>query len=110
MLPAVSRADQIAPCPAAGSFPAVVKLLLLVNESASWVTPRSRVVIQKALAADHDVTLAEGPVGHAPSYGAGIISQPSPVLMFSTHHRRSRGGSRGSWVPAYRTPSSCRSW
>lgn len=36
-----------------------VKVLLLVNSSASSVTARGRVVIQKALSADHDVTLAE---------------------------------------------------
>jgi diacylglycerol kinase family enzyme len=36
-----------------------VKVLLLVNSSASSVTARSRVVIQKALSADHEVTLAE---------------------------------------------------
>lgn len=36
-----------------------MKLLLLVNSSASSVTPRGKVVIQKALAADHDVTVAE---------------------------------------------------
>jgi diacylglycerol kinase family enzyme len=36
-----------------------VRLLLLVNSSASSVTPRGRVVIQKALSADHDVTVVE---------------------------------------------------
>lgn len=36
-----------------------MKLLLLVNSSASSVTARSRVVIQKALSADHDVQVAE---------------------------------------------------
>jgi diacylglycerol kinase family enzyme len=36
-----------------------VRLLLLVNSSASSVTARGRVVIQKALSADHDVTSAE---------------------------------------------------
>src|SRR5262245_46884653 len=36
-----------------------MKVLLLVNSSASSVTVRSRVVIQKALSADHEVTLAE---------------------------------------------------
>jgi diacylglycerol kinase family enzyme len=37
----------------------VARVLLLVNSSASSVTPRGKVVIQKALSADHDVTLAE---------------------------------------------------
>jgi diacylglycerol kinase family enzyme len=36
-----------------------VRLLLLVNSSASSVTPRGKVVIQKALSADHDVMVAE---------------------------------------------------
>ena len=33
-------------------------MLLLVNTSASSVTPRGKVVIQKALSADHEVTVA----------------------------------------------------
>jgi diacylglycerol kinase family enzyme len=37
----------------------VARVLLLVNSSASSVTPRGKVVIQKALSADHEVTLAE---------------------------------------------------
>ena len=36
-----------------------VKIMFLVNPAASSVTPRTRVVIQKALAADHEVVLAE---------------------------------------------------
>lgn len=36
-----------------------MKILLVVNSSASSVTARGRVIIQKALSADHDVTLAE---------------------------------------------------
>ena len=36
-----------------------MRVLLIVNSSASSVTARTRVVIQKALAADHDVTVAE---------------------------------------------------
>jgi len=36
-----------------------VRVLLLVNSSASSVTARGRVVIRKALSADHEVTLAE---------------------------------------------------
>ncbi len=82
MLPAVSRGDQIAPGPYPGSFPAVVKLLLLVNESASSVTPRSRVVIQKALAADHDVTLAEtSRRGHAARLAQGAAANGIDVVV-----------------------------
>ncbi|NNE72998.1 MAG: diacylglycerol kinase family lipid kinase [Acidimicrobiales bacterium] len=36
-----------------------MRVMLIVNSAASSVTARTRVVIQKALAADHDVTLAE---------------------------------------------------
>jgi diacylglycerol kinase family enzyme len=36
-----------------------LRVLLVVNSSASSVTARSRVVIQKALSADHDVSFAE---------------------------------------------------
>jgi diacylglycerol kinase family enzyme len=52
-----------------------VKLLLLVNASASSVTPRSRVVIQKALSADHEVTLAEtSRRGHATRLAQGAAA------------------------------------
>jgi diacylglycerol kinase family enzyme len=52
-----------------------MRLLLLVNASASSVTPRSRVVIQKALAADHDVTLAEtSRRGHATRLAQGAAA------------------------------------
>ena len=37
----------------------LLKVLLLVNSSASSVTPRTRVVIRKALSADHDVEVKE---------------------------------------------------
>ncbi|MGH9213341.1 MAG: diacylglycerol/lipid kinase family protein [Acidimicrobiales bacterium] len=52
-----------------------MKLLLLVNSSASSVTPRSRVVIQKALSADHQVTLAEtSRRGHATRLAQGAAA------------------------------------
>jgi diacylglycerol kinase family enzyme len=52
-----------------------MKLLLLVNSSASSVTPRSRVVIQKALSADHEVTLAEtSRRGHATRLAQGAAA------------------------------------
>jgi diacylglycerol kinase family enzyme len=58
-----------------------MKLLLLVNESASAVTPRSRVVIQKALAADHDVTLAEtSRRGHAARLAQGAATNGIDVV------------------------------
>src|SRR5262245_11222738 len=82
MLPAVSRADQIARSASAGSFRADMRLLLLVNESASSVTPRSRVVIQKALAADHDVTLAEtSRRGHATRLAQGAAANGVEVVV-----------------------------
>ena len=52
-----------------------MRLLLLVNSSASSVTARGRVVIQKALGADHDVTLAEtSRRGHATRLAQGAAN------------------------------------
>jgi diacylglycerol kinase family enzyme len=52
-----------------------VNLLLIVNASASSVTARSRVVIQKALSADHAVTLAEtSRRGHATRLAQGAAA------------------------------------
>src|ERR1700730_3103645 len=49
-----------------------MRLLLLVNTSASSVTARGRVVIGKALSADHDVTVAEtSRRGHASRLAPG---------------------------------------
>src|SRR5206468_307853 len=51
---------------AGGGRRRIVKVLLIVNTSASAVTARARVVIRKALSADHDVTMLEtGRRGHA---------------------------------------------
>jgi diacylglycerol kinase family enzyme len=50
-------------------------VLLLVNSSASSVTARARVVIQKALSADHDVTVAEtSRRGHATRLAQGAAA------------------------------------
>jgi diacylglycerol kinase family enzyme len=58
-----------------------MKLLLVVNSSASSVTPRSRVVIQKALSADHDVTLAEtSRRGHATRLAQGAAAAGVDVV------------------------------
>lgn len=59
-----------------------MKLLLLVNSSASSVTPRSRVVIQKALSADHEVTLAEtSRRGHATRLAQGAAATDVDVVV-----------------------------
>jgi diacylglycerol kinase family enzyme len=59
-----------------------VKLLLLVNSSASSVTPRSRVVIGKALSADHDVTVAEtSRRGHATRLAQGAAAEGTEVVV-----------------------------
>jgi diacylglycerol kinase family enzyme len=59
-----------------------VKLLMLVNSSASSVTPRSRVVIQKALSADHQVTLAEtSRRGHATRLAQGAAAAGMDVVV-----------------------------
>lgn len=53
-----------------------MKLLLIVNESASSVTARARVVIQKSLAADHEVALAEtSRPGHATRLAQGAAAR-----------------------------------
>ena len=52
-----------------------MRLLLIVNASASSVTARTRVVIQKALSADHQVTLAEtSRRGHATRLAQGAAA------------------------------------
>lgn len=52
-----------------------MRVLLLVNASASSVTARTRVVIAKALAADHDVEVAEtSRRGHATRLAQGAVA------------------------------------
>ena len=59
-----------------------MKVLLLVNSSASSVTARSRVVIQKALSADHEVTLAEtSRRGHATRLAQGAAAAGTEVVV-----------------------------
>ncbi|HZN13562.1 MAG TPA: diacylglycerol kinase family protein [Acidimicrobiales bacterium] len=59
-----------------------MKVLLLVNTSASAVTARARVVIQKALAADHDVKVAEtSRRGHAARLAQGAAATGTDVVV-----------------------------
>lgn len=59
-----------------------MKVLLLVNSSASSVTARGRVVIQKALSADHEVTLAEtSRRGHATRLAQGAATAGTEVVV-----------------------------
>lgn len=59
-----------------------MKLLLVVNESASSVTARARVVIHKSLAADHEVTVAEtSRRGHAARLAQGAVSKGVDVVV-----------------------------
>jgi len=59
-----------------------MKLLLLVNASASAVTARARVVIQKALAADHEVKVAEtSRRGHATRLAQGAAATGTDVVV-----------------------------
>jgi diacylglycerol kinase family enzyme len=59
-----------------------LKVLLLVNASASSVTARGQVVIQKALSADHDVTLAEtNRRGHASRLAQGAAAAGTEVVV-----------------------------
>jgi diacylglycerol kinase family enzyme len=56
-------------------------MLLLVNSQASSVTPRTRVVIGKALSADHDVTVAEtSRRGHATRLAQGAAATGTEVV------------------------------
>jgi diacylglycerol kinase family enzyme len=59
-----------------------LKLTLIVNSSASSVTARTRVVIQKALSADHDVTLGEtSRRGHATRIAQGAAADGADVVV-----------------------------
>ncbi|MBA3653814.1 MAG: diacylglycerol kinase family lipid kinase [Actinobacteria bacterium] len=59
-----------------------MKVLLLVNTSASAVTARARVVIQKALAADHDLNVAEtSRRGHATRLAQGAAAAGTDVVV-----------------------------
>jgi diacylglycerol kinase family enzyme len=60
----------------------VLKLLLIVNSSASSVTARARVVIQKALSADHEVTVAEtSRRGHAARLAQGAARTGTDLVV-----------------------------
>ena len=59
-----------------------MKLLLIVNSSASSVTARAKVVIQKALSADHEVTLAEtSRRGHAARLAQGAAATGTELVV-----------------------------
>lgn len=59
-----------------------MKVLLLVNSSASSVTARARVVIAKALAADHEVSVAEtSRRGHATRLAHGASRDGTEVVV-----------------------------
>ena len=56
--------------------------MLIVNSSASSVTARARVVIQKALSADHDVTMAEtSRRGHATRLAQGAAADGADAVV-----------------------------
>jgi diacylglycerol kinase family enzyme len=59
-----------------------VQIVLIVNPSASSVTPRTRVVIAKALAADHEVTVAEtSRRGHAARLAQDAASRGADLVV-----------------------------
>ncbi len=59
-----------------------MKVLLIVNASASSVTARARVVIQKSLAADHQVTVAEtSRRGHATRLAQGAAANGTEAVI-----------------------------
>jgi diacylglycerol kinase family enzyme len=60
----------------------LLKLLLIVNSSASSVTARARVVIQKALSADHEVSVSEtSRRGHAARLAQGAAATGADVVV-----------------------------
>jgi len=59
-----------------------MRILLIVNATASSVTARARVVIAKALAADHDLTVAETTRrGHAERLARGAANEGIEVVV-----------------------------
>ncbi|WP_208027160.1 diacylglycerol/lipid kinase family protein [Rhabdothermincola sediminis] len=59
-----------------------MRVLLIVNANASSVTARTRVVIQKALSADHDVTTAEtSRRGHATRLAQGAAADGVELVV-----------------------------
>ncbi len=59
-----------------------MKLLLIVNTSASSVTARARVVIQKSLSADHEVSVAEtSRRGHATRLAQGAAAKGTDAVI-----------------------------
>lgn len=59
-----------------------MKVLLIVNSSASSVTARAKVVIHKALSADHDVTMAEtNRRGHAARLAQGAAANGTELVI-----------------------------
>lgn len=59
-----------------------MRILLIVNSTASSVTPRNRVVIQKALAADHELSVAEtNRRGHAARLAHGAARDDADVVV-----------------------------
>ncbi len=60
----------------------LLRLLLIVNSAASSVTARSRVVIQKALSADHEVAVAEtARRGHAARLAQGAAAEGVDLVV-----------------------------
>lgn len=59
-----------------------MRTMLIVNTTASSVTPRARVVIQKALSADHDVEVVEtARRGHAARIARGAAKAGADVVV-----------------------------
>ncbi len=59
-----------------------MKILLVVNPSASGVTARSRVLIQNALSSDHDLTVSEtSRRGHATRLAQGAVATGYDVVV-----------------------------
>jgi diacylglycerol kinase family enzyme len=80
--PAKSSRAAATVTPARWTLEASLRLLLIVNSSASSVTARSRVVIQKALSADHEVEVAEtSRRDHATRLAQGAAAEGIEVVV-----------------------------
>ena len=78
----ITRISSGESCETGWYRPSHVKVLLLVNSSASSVTARTRVVIRKALSADHEVTLTEtNRRGHATRLAQGAAADGTDVVV-----------------------------
>lgn len=91
-----------------GSVPRTVRVLLIVNATASSVTPRRRRVIEQALRADHELTVAETKHrGHAARLAHGATTDGTELVVVLAGDgtlNETADGLRGSSVALFPMP------